>query len=156
MATEILGAALAEVLGQASFDISGNAGIERIIGAENYVYLPIHYPASMQCPANRYPKGLNNYRRRPFLPLARGSSKRTFKGLSPPTVLPSSPAIAALASCPSISIKPKPLHLPVKTSETRLMERMVPYSENNARTVSSVASKGKFPTNIFFKACFLA
>jgi hypothetical protein len=89
------------------------------------------------------------YQRRPrpgfFL-----SSNRTRKEL-PDQVLPSRPAIAARASWPSISMKPKPRHLPVKTSLASLIERTVPYSANNSVTLSSDAFSGKFQTNIFFK-----
>ena len=87
--------------------------------------------------------------RLPFLPVE-VSSNLTFKGF-PQYRLPSSAAIAALASWPSIPIKPKPRHLPLNISEISWMERTLPYSENKAWTVSSVASLGKFPTKIRFK-----
>ena len=48
-------------------------------------------------------------------------------------------------------IKPKPLHLPLKISETSWIERTLPYSENKVCTLSSVASLGKFPTKSRFK-----
>lgn len=86
----------------------------------------------------------------PPRPRPRVSSYLTFSVL-PPNVLPSSPAIAALASCPSISMNPKPRHRPVNTSEAICIDRTVPNSENSARTASSEVSFGKPPTNILFK-----
>lgn len=79
---------------------------------------------------------------------ALGVSKLTFIGL-PLQSLPSRPAMAARASCPSISIKAKPLHWPEKISVTRLSERTVPNSENSVVISFSVVLGGKLPTNSF-------
>ena len=114
---------------------------------------PVEWRARGRCDVS--PEGntvvkCSGQRRRRLSPGRRSSSKRTFNGL-PPNDLPLRPAIAARASCPSISMKPKPRHRPLKTSAARRIERTVPNSENSARTESSLASSGRFPTNIFFK-----
>ena len=84
-------------------------------------------------------------RRRPF---PRGCSNRTLSASLPPAVIePSKAVIAARASWPSISTKPKPLQLPVKISCTRSTERTVPKDSNISRRVASLVSEGKLPMN---------
>ncbi len=61
---------------------------------------------------------------------------RTLRKPAPPSIgLPSSAACAARASWPSISTKQKPLHLPVKMSWARSIERTVPNSSNSGAHV---------------------
>nr|VFK09091.1 MAG: hypothetical protein BECKLPF1236B_GA0070989_100514 [Candidatus Kentron sp. LPFa] len=103
-----------------------------------------------QASTHREPE-IRDQRRRPPRPRTLfGSSKRTRKGFPSSRFVPSSPAMAALASCPSISTKPKPRHWPENTSVTKRMERTVPNLENKSLTEVSVASEGKLPTNILF------
>jgi len=64
----------------------------------------------------------------------------------------SSPAMAARASWPSISTKPKPRHFPENTSVISLIERTVPNSANSSLTDSSFASGVRLPTNSVFNS----
>jgi len=64
-------------------------------------------------------------RRVNYLRFGLAVSKPTLNEL-PLKSLPSSPEMAARASCPSIPIKPKPLHWSVKMSVISFDERTVP------------------------------
>ncbi len=64
----------------------------------------------------------------------------------PPKSVPFSASVARMASALAISTKPKPRGRPVSRSLIRASFSTVPCGENRARTVSSVAVKGRFPT----------
>src|SRR5436190_3090540 len=70
----------------------------------------------------------------------------------PPKSRPFSDCMAFCASEFDISTKPKPRGWPVSRSLISATFSTVPCSANNARTVSSVAEKGRFPTYSFVMA----
>ena len=90
------------------------------------------------------------YLQRRRRPRALGSSNRTRNKLLP-KLLPSRPAMAALASWPSIFTVQNPRHRCVKTSVASLIARTVPYCEKSCVISSSVVSGGKLATNMVFK-----
>lgn len=89
--------------------------------------------------------------RPPPPPAGFGRASLTFKA-RPPTFAPFNAVIARSASSVSvISTNANPRDRPVSRSVIRLTRSTVPYASNSERTVSSVAPKSKFPTNMFFK-----
>jgi hypothetical protein len=89
--------------------------------------------------------------RPPPPPAGFGLASLTFKA-RPPTFAPFNAVIARSASSVSvISTNANPRERPVSRSVIRLTRSTVPYASNSERTVSSVAPKSRFPTNMFFK-----
>ena len=93
--------------------------------------------------------------RPPPPPAGFGRASLTFKA-RPPTFAPFNAVIARSASSVSvISTNANPRDRPVSRSVIRLTRSTVPYASNSERTVSSVAPKSRFPTNIFFTILLL-
>ena len=70
----------------------------------------------------------------------------------PSKSVPFNAAMARAASALDISTKPNPRGRPVSRSLISATFSTVPWFENNARTLSSVAEKGRFPTYSFVTA----
>src|SRR6202044_1300264 len=65
----------------------------------------------------------------------------------PPKSLPSSACMARVASAFDISTNPNPRGRPVSRSVMSASDSTVPCAANSARIASSVAEKGRLPTN---------
>src|SRR6185437_4089949 len=84
--------------------------------------------------------------RPPPPPPSRALASFTFRA-RPPKSLPSSACMAGVASAFDISTNPNPRGRPVSRSVMSANDSTVPCAANNARTASSVAEKGRLPTN---------